>query len=563
MSLLPCSSCLFRVLCVLLFNILPLLPASGAEILGLTVIHDGSIDPPGFKVEATLRFSPEEREATLEVAVARLIKADPPELEAVKSASDKLRDADGNYWQQTAVQVEPAPRNMSRLLTKDLVIAYGDLALDPGEHQLAIQARLSGQGFEPVLAISDLVKVTISKTSRVLESPAGRDDLMRWQQPKVFSQAKEVVRSVLPLTARTIRGGFESQGNDPQERKFFAETEVAEIHFATNREAHPWLEPTARAEYFFNAVPAADISLGKCRVQVLRRNYEQTKAVRRRPLSFGELQNYFLVVETHFAERADWQAELSAHDVLLYVHGYDNTFEDALLRAAQLHLDLEFPGRTVAFSWPSLGKDVIYEDDDPERAKLAYHDDLKAADASVAALADTIQTLAERGGAGRRIHVVAHSLGNRVLLAALKKLADDGKQGMLDQVVLAAPDVAVTELQDCQACLSQVSSRTSVYSSTKDVALYLSSNIHRMLDMLLGERAGRITRCYSQVDAISADQVNSIFAMNGGHCYFAEAPQMVQELQLVICHRLPAIERSTLQSRTCSAAEERSWDLRK
>jgi esterase/lipase superfamily enzyme len=238
-------------------------------------------------------------------------------------------------------------------------------------------------------------------------------------------------------------------------------------------------------------------------VQVLRRNYEQTKAVRRRPLSFGELQNYFLVVETHFAERADWQAELSANDVLLYVHGYDNTFEDALLRAAQLHLDLEFPGRTVAFSWPSLGEEVVYENDDPERAKIAYHDDLKAADASVAALAETIQSLAESGGPSRRIHVVAHSLGNRILLAALKKLADDGKEGLVDQIVLAAPDVAVAELQDCQSCLTQVCRRTSVYSSTKDVALYLSSNVHRMIDKLLGERAGRVTRCYAQVDAIA------------------------------------------------------------
>jgi hypothetical protein len=70
-------------------------------------------------------------------------------------------------------------------------------------------------------------------------------------------------------------------------------------------------------------------------------------------------------------------------------------------------------------------------------------------------------------------------------------------------------------------------------------------------------------RCYAQVDAISADQVNSNFAMNGGHCYFAEAPQMVQELQLVICHQLAADQRTTLARRGCSAAEERSWDLRK
>lgn len=554
-SIIPC---LLRVLGGLLFLFLLPLSAGAAEILAITVIHDGSIDPPGFKVEVTMRFPAEQREATLELAVARMTRPDPLELEPVKSRNGALRDKDGNYRQVAALKLGPRPG----LATQELVIAYRDLALAPGEHKIAVQARLSGPGFRPVLAISDLAPVKVTGADRILEAPAGPGDLMRWQQPKVFAPPKEVVRSVLPQAARTIAGSFESLANDPQERLFFAEVEVAEIHFATNREAHPWLEPTTRAEYFFSPVPA-DLSRGKCSVQVLRRTYEQEKAVRRRPLSFGELQNYFTVVETHFAERGDWQAELSASDVLLYIHGYDNTFEDALLRAAQLHLDLEFPGRTVAFSWPSLGESLVYEDGDPERARLAYHDDLKAADASASALAETIESLAESDGAGRRIHVVAHSLGNRLLLAALKKLSAEGRKGLLDQVVLAAPDVAVTELQECQACLAQLGSRTSVYSSTKDVALYLSSSIHRTIDTLLGERAGRITRCYPQVDAISADQVNSVFAMNGGHCYFAEAPQMVQELQFVICQQLPAEERTTLAARSCHVAEERSWDLRK
>jgi hypothetical protein len=150
---------------------------------------------------------------------------------------------------------------MARLTTVETVIAYRDLAIAPGEHQIAVQVRLTGPGFQPVLAISDLIRVTISKSTRILDGPAERDDLMRWQQPKVFVRPKEVARNVLPLAVRTIAGGFESQANDPQERQFFTEVEVAEIHFATNREAHPWLEPTTRAEYFFSPAPA-DLSFG-------------------------------------------------------------------------------------------------------------------------------------------------------------------------------------------------------------------------------------------------------------------------------------------------------------
>jgi hypothetical protein len=160
MKLSSIISCLLCVLCGLLFLLLLPPAASAAEIVAISVIHDGSIDPPGLKVEVTLRFPPEQREAALELAVARLTRADPVELEPVRSRSEALRDKDGNYRQSAALKLESMPGMRPGLATYKLVIAYGDLALAPGEHQIAVQARLSGPGFKPVLAISDLVRVT-------------------------------------------------------------------------------------------------------------------------------------------------------------------------------------------------------------------------------------------------------------------------------------------------------------------------------------------------------------------------------------------------------------------
>jgi hypothetical protein len=157
---------LLRSLCFLLFICLPVLPANAAEIVAITVIDDGSIEPPGFKVEVTLRFPPEQREAALELAVARLTRADPVELEPVKSRSDTLRDKDGNYRQAAALKLESIPGTRPGLATYKLVIAYRDLALAPGEHKIAVQARLSGPGIRPVLAISDLTRVTIPGANR-------------------------------------------------------------------------------------------------------------------------------------------------------------------------------------------------------------------------------------------------------------------------------------------------------------------------------------------------------------------------------------------------------------
>ena len=40
-------------------------------------------------------------------------------------------------------------------------------------------------------------------------------------------------------------------------------------------------------------------------------------------------------------------------DVLIYVHGFKQTFETAALDAAHLSDGIKFRGRTMIFSWPS------------------------------------------------------------------------------------------------------------------------------------------------------------------------------------------------------------------
>jgi esterase/lipase superfamily enzyme len=481
-------------------------------------------------------------------------------MELVATRNPDLRDAQGKYLQRLEISNEPSLGGSPRLLNHRVTIAYRDLALPPGSHPLSFQIRIARTGALPLLATSDVVFVTVSAAQRIITAVPAAGDLERWQIPASFAIQPQTFTDPTTRAARTIAGGFESQMNDARQRLSYAETDFAEIHFATNRAANTSLTSTTRADFFFNAVPSS-LSFGHCRVQVLRRTYEQEKAARQRPLSFGELQNYFTVLETRFATPPEFAALLSKDDVLLYIHGYDNTFEDALLRAAQLHLDLEFPGQTIAFCWPSLGKDVIYENDDPEQGRLAYRDDLAAADASVAALIETLQSLQAAASPGRRIHVVAHSMGNRILLRALQEMAHSTAAPLIDQLVLAAPDVAVTELAAAAPALAALARRTTLYCSQKDVALLVSSRIHALLDAALSLRAGGVVRCYPHCDAISANLVNSYFAMNGGHCYFAEAPQMVQDLHLLICRQLPAEQRPTLLSRMCNVEEDRSWEL--
>jgi esterase/lipase superfamily enzyme len=70
-------------------------------------------------------------------------------------------------------------------------------------------------------------------------------------------------------------------------------------------------------------------------------------------------------------------------DILIYIHGFNTTFDFAVLRLAQVVHDIQFSGVPVAFSWPSHGSTWSYDADEANALR------------SVEALAETLLTLVE------------------------------------------------------------------------------------------------------------------------------------------------------------------------
>ena len=60
----------------------------------------------------------------------------------------------------------------------------------------------------------------------------------------------------------------------------------------------------------------------------------------------------------------------SKEGVVVYVHGYNNAFDDAASRAASFAYSMKLDGIPVIFSWPSLGKELGYFADE-ERLELS------------------------------------------------------------------------------------------------------------------------------------------------------------------------------------------------
>jgi esterase/lipase superfamily enzyme len=146
--------------------------------------------------------------------------------------------------------------------------------------------------------------------------------------------------------------------------------------------------------------------------------------------------------------------------VLVFVHGYNNTFDDSLKRTAQLVRDLNFDGTAFAFGWPSQGN------------AMYYGTDRKSAADTVDALASFLVRIAQATGTAK-INIIAHSMGNRVLLPALVK-AQGELLPRIGEVILASPCV---DLPTFNAVLDKLTSagfdRLTMYASSHDTALWL------------------------------------------------------------------------------------------
>jgi esterase/lipase superfamily enzyme len=153
---------------------------------------------------------------------------------------------------------------------------------------------------------------------------------------------------------------------------------------------------------------------------------------------------------------------------VVYIHGFNTSFKEAARRAAQLGADLEIQGAMGFFSWPSQG------------TRQGYIPDTAAVEASEAHIADFLAGFATQSGSDR-VHIIAHSMGNRGLLRAIGRIVEDAtrlSKCQFTHLVLAAPDVDTHVFADLARHFAKVAKRATLYISHKDVLLDVSSWLH-------------------------------------------------------------------------------------
>jgi esterase/lipase superfamily enzyme len=156
--------------------------------------------------------------------------------------------------------------------------------------------------------------------------------------------------------------------------------------------------------------------------------------------------------------------------VLVFVHGFNNKFDDAVYRLAQIVHDAKASGSIpVLFTWPSRG----------EIRLGSYTYDRESANYSRDAFEQVLATLAANPNV-KEISIVAHSMGNWVTLEALRGMSirNGGKiGGKIKNVMLVAPDVDVDVFRTQIQRIGAPKPRFSLFVSQDDTALALSQAI--------------------------------------------------------------------------------------
>jgi esterase/lipase superfamily enzyme len=154
-------------------------------------------------------------------------------------------------------------------------------------------------------------------------------------------------------------------------------------------------------------------------------------------------------------------------DVLIYVHGFNQTFETAALDATHLSDGIKFRGQTMVFSWPSKAGLFDYAYD--RESAMWSRDDFER----------VLRSIVTTPGAGR-VHIVAHSMGTMLTLESLRQLHaryGDTVADRIGAVVFAAPDIDMDVFSSAINRIGLLASKITVITATNDRALALSGQI--------------------------------------------------------------------------------------
>lgn len=254
-----------------------------------------------------------------------------------------------------------------------------------------------------------------------------------------------------------------------------------------------------------------------------------------------------------------------ARDTLIFIHGFNVSFNEALSSAALLARDIRIdrrPVNVVVFSWPSDGLLVPF---------MSYYSDREDGRASGPALARAFLRLKEflttelevEARCEQRLHILAHSMGAYVLRHGLQAIRAKDPRALVrvfDQILLVAADEDddAFETDEKLKPLSQIGRQVTVYFNPNDRALVISDKTKGNRDRLGSDGPRLVDLIPKKVELVDCQVCAPTADPKGRHSYHVNSPAVAADISAVLRGQLA----DQIPNRRY-VASKRAWQIRK
>lgn len=211
--------------------------------------------------------------------------------------------------------------------------------------------------------------------------------------------------------------------------------------------------------------------------------------------------------------------------LIVFIHGYRNTFDFAVRRAIAFAQDFGISAPVLVFSWPSFG------------TVSGYVYDIGSVSFTRPFAKDLLDAL-HRESDVRSISLLAHSMGGQIAFQLLEFAQSVGKP--IDTIVFVAPDVPRVNFLQGIRLYGAPTRLVTMYVNEHDRALLLSQEVNKQPPAGLGGRFRLTTNGVETVDVSEVDR--QFFEINHSHGF--DVREVASDVSMILRQRAKASMRN-------------------
>lgn len=226
-------------------------------------------------------------------------------------------------------------------------------------------------------------------------------------------------------------------------------------------------------------------------------------------------------------------------DIIVYIHGFNNEFHEGIKAAAALSRALSDDFIVFAFSWPSDGRLFGYHQD---RSNVMQSG--KAFARAIERVATFIRDTDKAKRCNRKIHLLAHSMGNQMLrhgVQAALAIFNGHLPPIIDQALLVAADedADTFEREDKLRPLVKMCRAITVYHTPLDFSMAVSELTKGNMDRLGADGPENMSPI---ADKVTAVDVSGVVKYDGDlidHAYYLNSPEVLADMHALMLGKTP------------------------